>query len=422
MTRDTDFLLVSTCKMCGEGFFDEKLELNKSPLANELFNSSKSAIAADEFSLTLRMCSQCRHIQLETIVSGERLFKNYIYQSGTSKSFHVHFEALAETLQKVLPNKANVLEIGSNDGTLLKYLEGVGFKAYGIEPSRHLVELCKIAQLNVVEGFLDRPTTELMKNKFGLMECIIGNNVFAHIDDLSGAVGQVCELLNDDGLFVFEVAYAFRMFEKNLFDTIYHEHMSYHTVTALVPFLQARGFYNIDIHEISTHGGSIRVFARYNSNPRVNFISPRTKELLSWEVAAQLDNPSILTIMKKKIEVVKEKVHEVLSSFEPNTIYFGYAAPAKVVTFLSEMNLERFNLVGIVDDNVDKQGKFLPRSGIGITSLSNLLSKLPAKDARIVCLIFAWNLGDELRLRLQEVMPTGSSVVTFSPTISRVDF
>jgi hypothetical protein len=126
--------------------------------------------------------------------------------------------------------------------------------------------------------------------------------------------------------------------------------------------------------------------------------------------------------MKKKIEVDKKGVREVLNAFEASTFYFGYAAPAKVVTFLSEMGLESFKIAGIVDDNPDKQGKFLPRSGISISSLPELLVKLPGENRKIVCLLFAWNLGDELRSKLSEVLPIGSSVVTFSPNISKVDF
>jgi len=236
------FRTLSVCRLCGGDFDSLALKLRATALANELYPSRESALKAERFPLELVICKRCSQIQLKHIVNAKRLFQNYIYKSGTSETFRNHFSQLALEIQKWLKPGEYVLEIGSNDGTLLDSLKSLGIEGLGLEPSRKLVDKCINQNLNVVCGYLDADSTNFISDKYGTAGIVVGNNVFAHIDDLNSALKYVDKLLNKKGIFIFEVSHVMKMFNKNLFDMIYHEHMSYHSLFSLNFWLKAHGF------------------------------------------------------------------------------------------------------------------------------------------------------------------------------------
>lgn len=409
---------LSSCRLCSGAFFGQKLTLAPTPLANELKSRKETALSAEVFPLNLVMCSACRHIQLEHIVSPVRLFSEYVYQSGTSLTFREHFQKLAlKIVSFPLAENAKVLEIGSNDGILLKALEEQGLQAFGLEPSALLVDKCRNDHLTVVESYLDEHGINEIRKLSPEVDVVIGNNVFAHIDDMNAAFEQVYSILIENGLFIFEVAHLLKLIEKGIFDTIYHEHMSYHSVFSLKIFLENKGFSIADVEEIPTHGGSIRVIARkgyLNEGP-----SASVTGIIKREVDAGITEPTIFSALAQQISLLRHRIHEELKDLSEYAIY-GYGAPAKLVTFISEIGLERLEILAVVDDNLDKQGKFLPRSGFEIISSEIFEKLIQDSDRKIACFIFPWNLGPEIMSKLKMMLPTGSRVVTFFPSVSSV--
>jgi hypothetical protein len=410
---------IVACRLCRGEFSTQILNLGSSSLANELYDDYESALNADRFPLIVVMCDKCKHIQLKHIVSPERLFSNYVYQSGFSSSFQDHFKGLAEYLGSMVSGEDYVLEIGSNDGLLLGKLNQIGVKSVGVEPSAQLVMQSKKIGLEVLHGFWSPELKNEIIKTYGRPKVITANNVFAHIEDMRAATSLIADALDLNGFFVFEVSYFLDVFRKNLFDTIYHEHMSYHTVIPLISFFNEFGLTVIEVSEIEIHGGSIRVTVARNELTK---ISDSIFKAIEIEKSLLLDQSVILKELEMKINLKREEVKSMVLSIKEGNFVFGFAAPAKLVTFLSVMHLERMKLEGIIDDNPLKQGKYLPSSGNKIVSLDDLKAKLKLSSCvNISCVVFAWNIGAELIKKLRSNFPTNGQVIQFMPDTTSVE-
>jgi SAM-dependent methyltransferase len=414
-----DYQTLVSCRLCTGSFHDQNLNLGSSPLANELYSKKESALKADRFPLDLVMCQECKHIQLRDIVSPTRLFANYVYQSGISVSFQQHFKELANYISELSGANGLVLEIGSNDGLLLGKLKELGIDAVGIEPSKKLVDLTVSKGVNAYCGFWEERLSSEIIGIHGLPRVIVANNVFAHIEDMRSATMLISKVLDPNGYFVFEVSYFGDVYEKNLFDTVYHEHMSYHTISPLIKFFQEFNLTVVDVERISIHGGSIRVTV---AKEKTSKVSDSVSSILLYEKALGLNNIEILSRLKDKIDAKRNDVKSILGSIEKTSFVFGYAAPAKLVTFLAVMGIEDVYLEGIVDDNPNKQNLFLPGSGHQILSSEKVLDSISLNQSgSFCCLVFAWNIGPELLLKLQQNFPQGTKVIQFVPTVSSVE-
>lgn len=412
---------IKQCRLCEGELFSNRLVLSPTPLANELYDTSQEAEKAEVFPLTLAMCSMCSHVQLVYLVSSKRLFENYAYQSGTSSFFRKHFEEFASSTSQFVRNTP-VLEIGSNDGTLLGAYQKLGIRNVGIEPSAQLVKGCLEIGLDARVGYFDEKTRDALIVEFGLFDLIVANNVLAHIDDLRQVFFDIYNSLSNEGVCVFEVAHLLKMVEQGTFDSIYHEHMSYHSLFSLNKFCTSVGLRIFKVEQVDTHGGSIRVFV--SKNPKVE-VQSSVQDLINSEIDAGLDQPEILKVIEVQINHLKGEIEEIFFSDleNPNKFTFGYGAPAKLVTFISETQLYTVDLRFVVDDNPLKQGKFVPKWSIPIVShieaqkeISRLLKQFPGLSIRVV--IFPWNLSEEIIDKLTEWLPDGTEVVWFNKGVN----
>lgn len=414
---------LSNCRLCTGNFFEKTLKLKSTPPANELYPTKDSAKKAEKFPLEVVMCQKCRHVQLKHIVSPKRLFDEYIYKSGTSKFFNEHFDNLASKIASEFPVNNYVLEVGSNDGVLLTSLNKRGIKSIGIEPSEYLAKECINRNLNVYNSYLDETTVVKITQSHGKASIVLGNNVFAHIEDMKGAFKNVFEILEDSGIFIFEVAHFKYILTDGLFDTIYHEHMSYHTATALESFATASGFKIFRIEEISSHGGSLRFYLSKNHD---KLKEPSVELIKNDELKLGLNQVEALSLIEDKIKETKESAARMIKDIGlgDNTVFVGYGAPAKVVTFLAQMELEEINLIGVIEDNVEKQNRFLPGSGFAIKSLEEMKKLISVNESNEVCLnflIFPWNLKKEIVEKLSKWVPKNSNAVVFFPKVEKVE-
>jgi hypothetical protein len=272
--------------------------------------------------------------------------------------------------------------------------------------------------LEVIADYFDMQKALEIKDKYGNPHMVTGNNVFAHIDNLKETFKAISTLLDEEGVFVFEVAHLLNIIKDGIFDTIYHEHMSYHSVIAMLPFAEAAGFKVVKVDKINAHGGSLRFWLSKSPNP---LIDGSVRKIVEEEVEYRLDSPEIFSQISRHISGLRVEIENFLS--KSNNTYFGYGAPAKVVTFLSEMELEKKNIVTILEDNEKKQMHFLPGSGIPINSRSQielLIKKLEFQTEfnQLIFLIFPWNLGKELKENLKSWVPINTQIVTFFPTLN----
>jgi len=417
----SDLKILVSCRICGGEFSKETLTLKDSPLANELAFSRDDAFKAEKFPLQVVMCSICKHFQLKHIVNPDRLFSNYIYKSGTSNFFREHFKSLANFISNTKElDQLKVVEIGSNDGILLDELKSLGINCVGVEPSKQLTEECLARGLDVVHGFLNEELVKDLIASRGQFDLVVGNNVFAHIDDLLGAFKCANQLLKTEGIFIFEVADFSKIREKGIFDSIYHEHMSFHTVTGLGILAKLSDFAIEKFTYLESHGGSFRFFLKKGVGMG---ISPRIVEQIEKETSAGLDSPMILSQLQEDIARRRLAVRDFIKKRDKRRLLVGYGAPAKAVTFISEMELENAGITAILDDNLAKQGKYLPSSGIPITSKEDLIDNLrkSKKDGDpIDFMIFPWNLGTELVSKLKAWAPNQSRAIAFFPDLQIV--
>lgn len=250
------FKTLNSCRLCSGNFYQKSLKLKDTPPANELYPSRELAIAADKFPLEVVMCKECKHVQLKHIVNPKRLFDEYVYKSGTSNFFINHFDKLAELISKSYPVTSYVLEVGSNDGILLESLSKRNIKSIGVEPSEYLAKECIAKGQIIYNSYFDKETADKIVETHGNASVVLGNNVFAHIDNLREAFDNVSKVLNPEGLFIFEVAHLKYILIDGIFDTIYHEHMSYHTAISMEKFCKNFGLKMIKIEKVSSHGGA----------------------------------------------------------------------------------------------------------------------------------------------------------------------
>jgi hypothetical protein len=256
----------------------------------------------------------------------------------------------------------------------------------------------------------------------GHASIVLGNNVFAHIDDMRTAFKNVFDLLGNSGVFIFEVAHFKYILMDGLFDTIYHEHMSYHTAIALEKFALETGFKLFRIEEIPSHGGSLRF---YLSKDKDQLIDQSVEKTIKEEVSLGLNEVEVLSSIEGKIKNTKLAADIMLKEIgvRPNEVFVGYGAPAKVVTFLAQMDMEDMDLIGIIEDNIDKQSKYLPGSGFAINSLEEIQRSIIKNGSKELCinfLIFPWNLKSEIIEKLGKWAPKNSNAVVFFPSVEKV--
>ncbi len=401
------------CRLCKSKQLASVLKLASTPPANAFVSREKLNISQEKYPLELFYCQDCYHVQLLEIVDPSELFGNYVYVSGTSPVFINHFFQYAkQIIEKYKPNRDSyVLDIGSNDGTLLKCFKDFGYQVIGVDPAKEISIKANNDGIFTVNDFFNLETSNNLKKQYGEASLITANNVFAHCDDLSGMTDAIYNLLSEKGLFVFEVSYLVDVFEKNLFDTIYHEHLSYHSVTPLIKFFRSKNMELIDVSRVETHGGSIRCVVKKSQN-NLN-IKDNVNDFVTLEKDLSFNEKDTFLKFSKKISDKKYELLALIKKIKANKkSIIGYGAPAKATTLMYEYGLNNDILDFIVDDSSWKQNLFSPGLHIPIYSSSILETHKPD-----YILILAWNFADSIIKNNQEIIKSGSRFIIPLPTI-----
>jgi SAM-dependent methyltransferase len=286
-----------------------------------------------------------------------------------------------------------VLEIGSNDCTLLNYFKKKKCLTVGIEPAKNLFKFTK-KNHQIINSYFNSRTNKILKKKYGTFDLILGNNVFAHIDNLKNMFTNIKNLMNDKSIIIFEVSYLLDVINKKLFDTIYHEHLDYHSISPLISFLEKIGLKTIDLEKVPIHGGSIRFYLALFHSPR-KIYQNKINYYLKYEKNSGITTKKKLMNFYTQIEKQKESLKIFFENIKEKTIY-GYGASAKAVTLINYFNLNHKHIKLIIDDSIIKQNKYIPGSKIKITNSKILNSKPPN-----YVIIFAWNVYKDIMDKLK---------------------
>ncbi len=369
------YRIVTACRLCDSADLTEALNLGETPLANELDGT-------ELFPLVVNRCGSCGHHQLSIAVNPERLWgPSYPYQSGTSPVFREHLSKLADEVAATKPG-GRVLEIASNDGTLVKMLAVRGLFATGVDPSGESRPLTEVGGGEWATlrgswpiGFGPKPQP---------CDVILALNVFAHVDDLHSFTAAVKEALAPDGVFVVEVGSAARMVDSGVFDTCYHEHCSYHDIGSLYGFFLRHGLRITGSAYNDSQGGTLRVYVGHDRGGTGSFWDGPWFDGLGEALGAVIDNRgAALREAFAKLQKRGEKVAI-------------YGAPAKLTTLLYATGLQDYPFVCVGDDNPRKVGRTTPGNHIPIVSVEEMLAKKP--DTIVVA---AWNFYADIYAKLR---------------------
>jgi SAM-dependent methyltransferase len=392
-----------TCRYCDTPLGEPFLDLGSQPLANNL--PRKENVARSEFHCPLAVvkCPKCHLVQLTHSVPAHLMFDEYLYVSSTTQTFRTHFAEYAGDVRGRLSKKDKPLavDIGSNDGLLVSCYEKAGMRGVGVEPAKNLAADANKRGVVTLNRYFDEETVREIVAKYGKADAISANNVFAHVDDIQSVVRNVRELLSDDGFFVIEFAYLVTMLEKMFFDMIYHEHVCYIGITALVFLMERFGMEIFDMTEVGTHGGSLRVFIQKKNGPHLR--KAIVDRFLREEKEKGCLDAKVYRDFAARVVGFKEKLNGMIATLKKQgKTISGYGAPAKASTIINFCELTPREIDYIVDDNPLKQDRLIPGRKIPIVT-SAYLDKHPTDFV----LIFAWNFAKEIIFKIEPLRARG---------------
>jgi len=382
----------STCRLCGGGQLPKAFSLTPTPPANAFVPAARRDAEQQSYPLDVYFCESCTHLQLLDVVDPAVLYEDYVYASGTSPAFVRHFSDYADWAWPFAGLRAGALavDIGSNDGTLLSFFSKRGARALGIDPARAIAQDATARGIETLPRFFTPALAAELARERGKASVITANNVFAHIDDLQAVLTGVRTLLAPDGILAFEVSYLADVIEKTLFDTIYHEHLDYHAVRPLVPFLRTAGFELIEAVRVPTHGGSIRIVAQHAGAGRP--IGDTLSAALGKEQELELGRLSTYRGFAQRIDEVGAELRKVLRQLKSEGRRIaGFGAPAKATTLLYHFGIGPDVVDYIVDDSPLKQGLFSPGMHIPVVDAGEL-ERRPAD----YLVVLAWNFASSI--------------------------
>jgi hypothetical protein len=402
--------------LCGAELTRTFVDLGMSPLCESYVPAERLDEAEVFYPLHVRLCGSCLLVQLPAYVSGEHIFSDYAYFSSYSDSWVAHAKRYADAMVERLglTDASLVTEVASNDGYLMQHFLARGIGVLGVEPAANVAEAARARGIPTEVQFLGPGTGYEIARRHGRADLVAANNVFAHVPDIRGFAEGLRALVKDTGLVTLEFPHLLRLIERRQYDTIYHEHFSYLSLLTSSRALATAGLRVVDVDELDTHGGSLRVHAR----PEESASEPaaRVKAVLDEEESAGLHTVAGHEGFAHEVLRIKTDLLEfLLTAARDGRSVVGYGAPGKGNTLLNHCGIRSDLLSYTVDRSPGKQGKFLPGTHIPIYAPDCLAETQPD-----YILVLPWNLKDEISRQLDYVRSWGGRLVFPIPALEIV--
>lgn len=382
------------CRGCAAPLALPLIDLGTSPPSNAYVRADQLEQAEQWVPLKVAVCQQCWLVQTEDYTSADSLFDaEYAYFSSFSSTWLAHAERyVAGMVERFgLTDDSRVVEIAANDGYLLQYVAGRGIPCLGVEPTRSTAQAAREKGLEIRELFFGRETASQLATEGWSADLMAANNVLAHVPDINDFLGGFATLLKPTGVATFEFPQLLTLMAGQQFDTLYHEHYSYLSLTAVQTLCERNGLEVFDVSQLSTHGGSLRVFVQRADGQRRE-VQPAVQQQLQAEVAAGVKTPEYYATLAPAAERIKhELLRFLLQAKADGKRVVGYGAAAKGNTLLNYAGVKPDLLAWVADANPHKQGKYLPGSRIPIVSPERIEIEKPD-----YVLVLPWNLLDEI--------------------------
>jgi len=401
------------CRLCGAEVTRTFVDLGMSPLCESYLSANKLDQAEQFYPLNVRICESCLLVQLPAYVAGEEIFSDYAYFSSYSDSWVAHARRYADAMTERLglSERSLVTEVASNDGYLLQHFLTSGIPVLGIEPAANVAEAARAKGIRTEVDFLGAETGHMISGRYGKADLVAANNVFAHVPDIRGFAAGLSALVKDTGTVTLEFPHLLRLIERRQYDTIYHEHYSYLSLLTSSRALQTAGLKVVDVEELDTHGGSLRVFAQpeeFADEP-----TPNVKAVLDAEEFAGLHTVAGHEGFARQVLKIKsDLLGFLLEAARQGKSVAGYGAPGKGNTLLNHCGIRADLLSYTVDRSPHKQGMFLPGTHIPIYAPIRLAETQPD-----YIVVLPWNLRDEISSQLDYVRSWGGRLVFPIPAL-----
>ncbi|TLZ04559.1 MAG: class I SAM-dependent methyltransferase [Gammaproteobacteria bacterium] len=398
-----------SCRICGASATRTVLDLGVSPPANSLLDRPDES--QNCFPLVLEHCPHCANLQLRDCLDATELYRNYLYVTPDSRALQEHYEQLHHylTARGYLAPQAFVLEVGSNVGLLLQYLQRKGFKVLGIDAAANICRMARDAGVNTICDFLGVTSARAIRDTYGMPDLLIARHCLAHNADPHAMIAAAAELLDKSAHLVIENAYALNTVENNEFDQIYHEHMFYYSVRSMQTLLASHGMHLVDVFLTPVHGGSIVFIAKRKSPddhlaPEVESLAVREDQALTATAFERFaaNAAGIRRSLRTLITELTSRGHDI----------YTYGATAKGNTLLNYVGLTREDIRYCVDSTTIKQGKYLPQSRIEVISEESAYASAPD-----YFLLTAWNYKEEIIAKVRQAGNRRSRFILPIPSV-----
>jgi len=404
---------IGHCRFCGSALNHTFVDLGRSPLANSFLSEEAVKRAESFYPLHVYVCDHCFLVQLEEFESAAKIFSDYLYFSSFSQLWLRHCSDYARDMTEQYSRNASslVVEIASNDGYLLQYFKERGIGVLGVEPAANVAKVAENKGIPTEVALFGVKTAERLASAGKRADLMAANNVLAHVPDVNDFVAGFKTLLKPKGTATFEFPHLLCMIAERQFDTIYHEHFSYLSFLVVEKIFSRHGLKIFDVEQLTTHGGSLRVFVCHGDLDRIR--SRKCDDLIGAERAVGLDRVETYDHFAKTVVDIKCRLLEFLiEARQMSKVVVGYGAPAKGNTLLNYCGIGPELVQYTVDRSSYKQGRFLPGVQIPIYAPERIFETKPD-----YVLILPWNLKDEITEQMSGIRDWGGRFVVAIPSL-----
>lgn len=407
---------ITSCRLCASTSLCNILDLNSTPAGDHYLPAEDIPQQLPLFSLNLRQCHVCGHVQLGGLVDPAYIYRNYIYTTSSSLGLAAHFAdyAHATVAQLQLEPGSRVVEIGSNDGTMLRAFKKLGMQVLGVDPATSIAELATQSGIPTLAEFFTTDLAQKIRADQGPADLIVANNVFANVSNPVEFACALRELLAPDGTLILETGYLRYLAEDVAFDNIYHEHIDYHAIRPLVRFFDSLGMTLFDVHVTSSKGSSIRCMISHASAQKP--VAKQVDLLAQREIDLSYQRPEPYSALARHLETTKTTLHAILEPARRSGLRIaGFGASVGVTTMLYHWKLAPF-IPMLLDDNPRRHGLRSPGLGIPVQNPAQIDQEPPA-----LVVLLAWRYSDAIIKKYSHWLSKGTRFLQVLPNVKVLD-